>query len=97
MAMLNLIANKTTPLLLLCALATPVFANYCDTRATQRDYDNCYRVNIDTQNKLVEKYYREVIDHPNLAAADRAITIALYKSTARIWKAINHGTIPHGT
>lgn len=68
-----LIARKALPTLFMYFLVSPVFANgYCDSRQTQKDYDNCYRVNIEAQTRLLEKNYREVINHPNLPADNRA-------------------------
>lgn len=72
MTAFNPFNRNTLYALVLCALASPALANsYCENRPTQQDYDNCYRVNIEAQKKLLEKNYRAVINHPDLAAADR--------------------------
>lgn len=54
------------------AWATPAHAHYCDYRQTQSDYENCYRVNLQAQSNLMEKTYREAVNHPNLDAANLA-------------------------
>jgi len=72
MSLLQSIASRALPALLVCALATPVLANgYCDSRQTQRDVDNCYRVNVEAQQRILDKNYNEVINHPKLPAANR--------------------------
>lgn len=51
-------------LLTICCLSAPAWANdYCDTRQTARDYQQCYRLAIDTSSMLLKKTLDKAMTH----------------------------------